>query len=118
MRRIAFLTRIALLAMSMALTVLASPALSQTPPKLEPLPDVPPPPPEIANDPDLEPQVTIIKRDTETVEEVRVNGQLMYVKVTPVHGRPYFLVNDGNKMVRRDSLDTGLHVPLWLLFSF
>ena len=34
-------------------------------------------------DPDLEPQVTIIRRETETVEEVRVNGELRYVKVTP-----------------------------------
>jgi hypothetical protein len=41
------------------------------------------------------------------------------VKVTPLHGRPYYLVagNDGT-FVRRDSLDTGLRVPLWVLFSF
>ena len=41
------------------------------------------------------------------------------VKVTPIHGRPYYLVagSDGT-YVRRDSLDTGLRVPLWVLFSF
>ena len=42
------------------------------------------------------------------------------MKVTPRHGRPYFLVPDGtgNVFIRRDSLDTGLRVPLWLLLDF
>ena len=64
--------------------------------------------------------MTIIRRNTETVEEARVNGRLVWVKVTPIHGRPYFLVpdNSGNVFIRRDSLDTGLRVPLWLLFEF
>ncbi len=90
-----------------------------TPPKLEPLPEIPPPP-GIAGDAELEPQVTIKSRDGETVEEARVNGRLVWVKVTPRHGRPYFLVPDGsgNIYIRRDSLDTGLRVPLWLLLEF
>ena len=46
-------------------------------------------------DPELEPQVTIIrKEDRDAVEEVRVNGELRYVKVTPHYGRPYYLVPD------------------------
>ena len=90
------------------------------PPKLEPLPEPPPPPPAVASDPELEPQVTIIHRETETIEEFRVNGRLTMVKVTPRHGRPYYLVAEGvdGPFVRRDSLDTGLRVPLWVLFSF
>lgn len=90
------------------------------PPKLEPLPEPPPPPPAVASDPELEPQVTIIRRETETIEEFRVNGRLTMVKVTPRHGRPYYLVAEGAEgaFVRRDSLDTGLRVPLWVLFSF
>ena len=94
--------------------------IAPPPPPLEPLPEAQPPPSEIANDPDLEPQVTIIRRDTETIEEYRVNGRLTMIKVTPVHGRPYFLVADGvgGGFIRRDSLDTGLRVPMWLLFSF
>ena len=42
------------------------------------------------------------------------------VKVTPRHGRPYYLVANGadGTFIRRDSLDTGLRVPLWVLFSF
>ena len=86
------------------------------PPKLEPLPEIPPP----AADPELEPQVTIIRREGETVEEVRVGGELKYVKVTPRHGRPYFLVPDpgGQTMLRRDSLESALRVPQWVLFSW
>jgi hypothetical protein len=107
---------------ALAFAVMSS-AFAETappPPPLEPVPEEQPPPPEIANDPDLEPQVTIIKRETETIEEFRVNGRLTMVKVTPAHGRPYYLVADGagGGFVRRDSLDTGLRVPMWLLFSF
>jgi hypothetical protein len=80
----------------------------------------PPPPPEIANDPELEAQVTIVRRPTETIEEYRVKGRLTMIKVTPKTGRPYYLVADGadGTFVRRDSLDTGIKVPMWLLFSF
>jgi len=41
------------------------------------------------------------------------------IKVTPRHGRPYYLVADSEGAFwRRDSLDTGLRVPMWVLFSF
>lgn len=95
------------------------PQAPTAPPKLEPLPEIPPPP-GVAGDADLEPQVTIKSKDGETVEEARVNGRLVWIKVTPRHGRPYFLVPDGagNVYIRRDSLDTGLKVPLWVLFEF
>jgi hypothetical protein len=83
------------------------------PPKLEPLP-------EVAGDPELEPQVTITRKDGETVEEARVQGRVVWIKVTPRHGRPYFLIPDGSgqMFIRRDNFDSGLKVPLWLLFSF
>jgi hypothetical protein len=90
------------------------------PPKLEPLPEIPPPP-GVASDPELEPQVTIRRNEAgETIEEARVNGQLKWIKVTPRHGRPYFLIPDagGRRYVRSDSLDYGLKVPMWLIFEF
>ncbi|TMH62929.1 MAG: DUF2782 domain-containing protein [Betaproteobacteria bacterium] len=109
---------LAAFAVGIALTAFAQKA--PPPPQLEPLPEAPPPPPEIASDPDLEPQVTIVRRENETIEEFRVNGRLTMVKVTPRHGRPYYLVADGASggFVRRDSLDSGLKIPLWVLFSF
>ena len=95
---------------------LAQPA--PLPPKLEPLPEIPPP--EGVTDPELEPQVTITRKESQTIEEARVAGRIVWIKVTPRHGRPYFLVPDrnGETYLRRDSLDTGLSVPLWVLFSF
>lgn len=109
---------LASLAVGVALTAAAQQA--PPPPDLQPVPEPPPAPPEIANDPELEPQVTIVRREQETIEEYRVNGRLTMVKVTPRHGRPYYLVANGNDgtFIRRDSLDTGLRVPLWVLFSF
>ena len=89
------------------------------PPKLEPLPEIPPPP-DVAQDPDLAPQITIRRTEENTIEEARVNGQLKWIKVTPRHGRAYFLIPDagGTRYIRRDSLDYGLKVPMWLLFEF
>ena len=112
-RLIAFIATLAFVA--------AGAAAQKAPPqRLEPVPEPPPPPPEIANDPELEPQITIIRRQTETIEEYRLNGRLTMVKVTPKTGRPYYLVADGvdGAFIRRDSLDSGLKVPMWLLFSF
>jgi hypothetical protein len=81
---------------------------------------MPPPMPDVASDPELEPQVTIIRRETDTVEEVRVGGELRYVKVTPRVGPAYYLVPNGNgqSFLRYDSLDFGLKTPMWLLFSW
>src|ERR1700686_2638336 len=106
-------------ALAFALALLAI-AKKGPPERLHPLPGPPPIPPEIANDPDLEPQITITRRASETIEEYRVGGRLTMIKVTPKTGRPYYLVADGTDgtWVRRDSLDTGLKVPMWLLFSF
>lgn len=95
-----------------------------------PLPDVRTPATEAAAVPqpleeyrggtDEEPQVTIIRKETETMEEVRVGGVLRYVRVTPRHGRSYYLLPTGNgqTLVRQDSLGSGLSVPMWLLFSW
>jgi uncharacterized protein DUF2782 len=88
-------------------------------PQLEPLPEIPPPP-GVGADVELEPQVTITRRQGETVEEARVNGRVIWIKVTPQHGRPYFLIPDGSGslFIRRDAFDTGFKVPLWLLLEF
>src|SRR3954454_15430641 len=99
-------------------------AQAPQPPPLPPPPTAstapPPPPADLATDTELEPQVTIIRRETEVVEEVRIQGELRFVKVTPRSGRPYYLVPDaaGHTFLRRDNLDISLKVPMWVLFSF
>ena len=99
------------------LTMAVGWSYAQVPAKTGPPPQ---PPPDIVGDPELEPQVTIIRREDQVIEEVRVNGELRYVRVTPRHGRAYFLIPDANgaTFIRRDSLDSSLKVPMWVLFSF
>ncbi|MDH3287013.1 MAG: DUF2782 domain-containing protein [Betaproteobacteria bacterium] len=105
------------------LLAIALPVFAQTdgkPPVLQPLPEPPPPPPGYEPDPALEPQVTILKRGEDTVEEFRINGQLYMVKVTPPHGTPYYLIDRQGDGVfhRQDSLSTDIRPPMWVLFTF
>ncbi len=92
-------------------------------PAVQPLPAVPPPPPEMAPfDAALEPEVTIRKRDGETVEEHRVKGKLYMIKVTPAHGVPYYLIDrsgDGVFSRMEDAPGTPtLSVPMWVIGTF
>lgn len=101
---------------------IALPVAAQTQPKptLQPVPEPPPPPAGFELDPALEPQVTIIKRGTDTVEEYRISGQLYMIKVTPPGGTPYYLIDskgDG-KFSRQDSHDSGIRPPMWVIHSF
>lgn len=105
------------------LLAVAAPVFAQTgaePPALQPLPEPPPPPPGYEPDPALEPQVTILKRGEDTVEEYRINGRLYMVKVTPPHGTPYYLIDRQGDGVfhRQDSLSTDVRPPMWVIFSF
>jgi hypothetical protein len=109
------------LAVLLCALLIAARAHAQTDPAPPKAPDVPPPPlPATAGDPDLEPQVTITRRGADTHEEVRVNGELRYIKVTPRIGPPYYLVpgGPGQQFIRRDSFDLGLRPPMWQLFSW
>lgn len=105
-------------------TLLALPvAAQQLPTDLEPLPEPPPPPPGVVDvDPALEPQVTITKRGEDQVEEYRVNGKLYMLKVTPPHGRSYYLIDEhgDGSMTRQESPDGshGLRVPMWVIGTF
>ncbi|NJD24506.1 MAG: DUF2782 domain-containing protein [Betaproteobacteria bacterium] len=87
----------------------------------QPLPAVPPPPPGMeAFDAALEPQVTIVRNETETREEYRSNGRLYMVKVTPVAGPVYYLVDqagDGN-FVQIHGGDKLTSPPMWTIKSW
>ncbi|MEW5893987.1 MAG: DUF2782 domain-containing protein [Pseudomonadota bacterium] len=96
----------------------AAPAFAAEPPQLVPVPDIPPPPGMVETAP--APDITIIQRGQDKVEEYRIKGQLYMIKVTPPHGRPYYLVDPkGNgQLVRYDDLSPNLMVPMWMLFQF
>lgn len=101
--------------------LLALPAAAQKEPAgLQPLPEPPPPPEGLNLDPALEPEVTIVKRGDDRVEEYRIRGRLFMVKVTPPHGKPYYLIDEkgDGRWTRQESLDSGLRVPMWVIRTF
>ncbi len=95
-------------------------ALAKEPPaNLQPLEDIPPP--AISNDENAadQPQVTIVKKKGETIEEYRINGQLYMMKVTPAHGVPYYMHReDQNGGWLMDGPTQPLSIPKWTLFRF
>jgi Protein of unknown function (DUF2782) len=73
------------------------------------------------NDEELEPDVTIVQRKDATVEEYRLNGRLYMVKVTPVIGKPYYLMDkdgDGLMESKISDLYNDPIVPQWVIFSW
>jgi hypothetical protein len=99
---------------------IALPAAAQQKPALQPVPEPPPPPPGYELDPALEPQVTILKRGTDTVEEYRIGGKLYMIRIIPAVGKPYYMIDhrgDG-RFSRQDSLDTGVRPPMWVIHQF
>jgi hypothetical protein len=107
---------ILILALLFALPVMAQ----KTPAGLQPIPEPPPAPEGLNLDPALEPQVTILKRGDDRVEEYRIKGRLYMIKVTPPHGVPYYLIDEkgDGRFARQESLDTGLRVPMWVIGTF
>lgn len=119
-----------LLLLSMTAPVIAQP---DQPDNLVPLPeysdlpeldDPPPLPPEVLQelelDPELEPQITIIKRGDDTIEEHRINGELHMIKVIPRVGLPYYLVKNQGDNTQKHPGDAGTNVsaPMWRILEF
>lgn len=102
---------------------LAIAAHAQNQPKgLEPLPE-PPPPPRMAIDPALEPQITILQRGSDKVEEFRIRGRLYMIRITPPGGAPYVLMDqkgDGQfSSPNHGPADAyNLSVPQWVIGRF
>jgi len=87
------------------------PAIAPEPPAL---------PPQVESGEALEPEVTIIKSEEKTVEEYRLNGKLVMVKITPTAGPAYYLVDsdgDGTLDTQEDD-PRSASVQQWVLFSW
>lgn len=88
------------------------------PNNLQPLEDIPPP--AIGQEGDVdEPEITIIKKGNDTVEEYRIGGELYMIKITPAHGKPYYMHKDdkGGDWIN-DGPSPPLSVPKWTIFRF
>jgi hypothetical protein len=101
---------LALPALAALITVSVQPSLAASPspePSLEAL--------------DEEPEVTIVPRGNDVIEEYRIQGRLYMIRVIPRRGVPYYLVDtdgDGNLETRRNELSEDLLVPSWTLFRW
>ncbi len=96
-------------------------AQAETPQNLEPVPDVPPPPARVQSGEPLEPDVRIIRKKDATIEEYRINGNLYMIKVVPVVGPPYYLLDqdgDGRMETNMSELRENYVIPQWVLFSW
>mgnify|MGYP001611223818 CR=1 FL=1 len=98
--------------------ILSMPLAAVAQPKLEPLPDVPPP---IiapgAEAPLGQDSVTITPGPNDKVEDVILNGERA-VKVTTPDGSVYYLMPDHRDAGIRPPGDTGLRVPMRVIRQF
>lgn len=110
--------RLPLLAVLLAL--LSTPVVAQTGAAAPRVPDAQPPAMAPLDD-SLEPQVTITKRDGNTIQEHRVNGKLYKIVVIPENGVPYTLIDqrgDGSFSTVDAPGTPGLSVPMWVIGTF
>lgn len=68
----------------------------------------------------IEPEVTIIERGREVIYEYRIRGRLYMVRIEPVAGPPYYLLDvDGDGVMDvQDDRPWNMAVPQWTLFSW
>ncbi|AGA89474.1 Protein of unknown function (DUF2782) [Thioflavicoccus mobilis 8321] len=77
-------------------------------------------PPASLTDDTVEPEVTIIERGQDVIYEYRVRGQLYMVKVQPIAGPTYYLLDtDGDGTLdTRDDRPLNMATQQWLLFDW
>lgn len=104
--------------------ILIAPGLVRAEQALEEPPAVPEPPelpPRIQSGEEMEPDITIIRKGKDTIQEYRRNGKLYMIKVQPQVGPPYYLLDkdgDGVMDVKKNDLDRGSNINQWLLFEW
>lgn len=96
-------------------------SIEAPPENTAPLPEQPDIPPPVESGENLEPDITIIRKGKDTIEEYRINGRLYMVKIKPSIGPPYYMIDsngDGNLDVRRSDVAVSMDIPRWVLFSW
>lgn len=84
-------------------------------------PETPELPPRVQSGEEMEPDITIIRKGKDTIQEYRRNGRLYMVKVQPQVGPAYYLLdtNGDEKMdVKKNDLDKNSTINQWLLFEW
>jgi hypothetical protein len=98
--------------------VLPLAVFAQQPPKLEPIPE--PPPPAVGVDDDAAAPGITLQRGEDLVEEFEVDGQ-KYIRVTQPNGLVYYLIEsrpgDGPWAGANDT-DNRIRVPQWRILQW
>ncbi|MEY4717998.1 MAG: hypothetical protein RL563_616 [Pseudomonadota bacterium] len=100
------------------LMVLAQDASMEEPPAMPEVPELPAP---VQSGEEMAPDITIIRKGEDTIQEYRRNGRLYMVKVQPQVGPSYYLLDtngDGRLDVKKNDLDKTSNINQWLLFEW
>jgi len=107
--------------LALGLMLIVNVVIAEPTERLAPVPEPPELPMPVQSGETLEPDITIIRKGEKTIQEFRKNGQLYMVKIIPVVGPAYYLIDtdgDGNMDVRRSDLDKGTQINQWKLFQW
>ena len=69
----------------------------------------PPAPEELTEGEEIEPTVRILRREWATIEEFSIHGQVYAVRITPVVGPPYYLIDTDGDGVLNERADYDPH---------
>jgi hypothetical protein len=85
-----------------------------------PVPEPPELPPQVESGEVLESDVTIVETDKGTIHKYSKNGQVYMVKVIPMAGPPYYLLDtDGDGILDAQTTDvTDINIHQWEILSW
>ena len=98
-----------------------TPVVADEPPGLEAVPEPPEIPPRVQSGETLEPEITIRRDERQTITEYRINGRVHSIKVEPVVGPTYWMVDttgDGFTDTRYENFMPPFAIPGWVLFRW
>jgi len=112
-----FRLSIFLLMISVSITAWSEPELDEPPA----VPEPPELPPRVQSGEEMEPDITIIRKGKDTIQEYRRGGKLYMIKVVPQVGPPYYFMDtdgDGTLDVKKSDFDRNTNINLWTLFEW
>ena len=110
--------------LSLMLALIVLPTFVDAAAELEEPPAAPEPPelpPRVQSGEEMEPDITIIRKGKDTIQEYRRNGKLYMIKVLPQIGPAYYMLDsngDGTMDIKKNDLDKNTNINQWLLFEW
>ena len=85
------------------------------------VPEPPELPAQIQSGEEMAPDITIIRKGEDTIQEYRRNGKLYMIKITPQVGPAYYMLDtngDGEMDVKKNDLDKNTRINMWNIFNW